>query len=205
MHVCARLYDWMPVFASLVHLYVCYCWCCCRNILWSELCDMLPCCWIRWQAECISSARRCHSVFCRLSATSALSLYSDRSHGLTSEFGSPSAILRYVGSNFFSRRKIERRGGSFKQIWMSKSSRGEIPLNEKRRCTWTVLCYSYLKIIVVSFIIKRGKWKVRSQMSGRRGDVELYVHEVFSPSPSSLVHSYPFHQASVYLFIFYGK
>lgn len=80
-----------------VHLCVCYCWsCCCRNILWSELCDILPCCWIRWQAECISSARRCHSVFCRLSATSALSLYSDWSHGLTSKFGSSSAAPSFA-------------------------------------------------------------------------------------------------------------
>lgn len=72
-----------------VHSHVCYCWCCCcRNILWSDLCDILPCCWIRWQAECISSARRWHSVLFRLSATSALSLYSNWSHGLTSEFGS---------------------------------------------------------------------------------------------------------------------
>lgn len=23
---------------------------------------LLPCCWMRWQAECISGARRCHSV-----------------------------------------------------------------------------------------------------------------------------------------------
>lgn len=80
-----------------VHLCVCCCWsCCCRNILWSKLCDILPCCWIRWQAECISSARRCHSVFCRLSATSALSLYSDWSHGLTSKFGSSSAAPSFA-------------------------------------------------------------------------------------------------------------
>lgn len=90
MHVCTAVCD-----RARVHLYVCYCWCCCcRNILWSELCDISPCCWIWWQAECISSARRCHSVFCRLSATSALSLYSDWSLGLTSKFGSSSSAAQ---------------------------------------------------------------------------------------------------------------
>lgn len=98
MHVCTPVCDCVSACVCVcVHLYVCYCWCCCcRNILWSELCDILPCCWIRWQAECISSARRCHSVFCRLSATSALSLYSDWSHGLTSKFGSSSAAPSFA-------------------------------------------------------------------------------------------------------------
>lgn len=113
MHVCAPVCDCMTVcLRECVHLYVCYCWCCCcRNILWSELCDILPCCWIRWQAECISSARRCHSVFCRLSATSALSLYSDWSHGLTSKFGSSSASPSFATwAPTFSARKIREAG-----------------------------------------------------------------------------------------------
>lgn len=73
------MHVWMPVCGCMTaprqaHARLCVCCCCCcGDVLWSELCDILPCCWIRWHAECISSARWCHSVFCRLSATSALS------------------------------------------------------------------------------------------------------------------------------------
>lgn len=100
-----------------VHLYVCCCWCCCcRNILWSESCDILPCCCTRWQAECIRIAHRCHSVFCRLSATSALSLWRDWSHELTSKFGflyaSPSFTM--WASVFWERKTWEQR---WEQIW----------------------------------------------------------------------------------------
>lgn len=46
--------------------YVCHCWCCCRsNILWDDLCDCLPCSWMRWQVECATIR-----MFCCLPATS---------------------------------------------------------------------------------------------------------------------------------------
>lgn len=81
----------------------------------------------RWQVECISSARRCYSVICRLAATPAPCLLgvewsheadkpvwgADRSH-----------ILRYVGPDSFTKSNNKKKKGAGRKRWTLWSDLG---------------------------------------------------------------------------------